>query len=52
MDDSIYFISSKADRIGIKICNIHFPTNITLSLDDLDELVPKITYFYYFNDAF
>ncbi len=53
MDDSIYFISLvKQTELELKFATEYFPTNITLSLDHLDELVPKITDLYYFNDAF
>ena len=53
MDDSIYFISLvKQTELELKFATKYFPSNITLSLDHLDELVPKLTELYYFNDVF
>ena len=53
MDDSIYFISLvKQTELELKFATEYFPSNITLSLDHLDELVPKLTELYYFNDEF
>ncbi|HJS65424.1 MAG TPA: hypothetical protein VJ767_11295 [Nitrososphaeraceae archaeon] len=53
MDDSIYFISLvKQTELELKFATKYFPSNVTLSLDHLDELIPKLTDLYYFNDAF
>jgi hypothetical protein len=53
MDDSIYFISLvKQTELELKFATKYFPSNITLSLDHLAELLPKLTDLYYFNDAF
>lgn len=49
---TLFYFPSKAYELELKFATIYFPSNVTLSLDHLDELIPKLTDLYYFNDAF